>query len=395
MNQKEQYQQAAFALPSPSETPVQGETKHAPLERPSTQFRVSVSSNRQLPGDEWGEYRNECETRQRLGLPEVGPGEFRAMLRFMETGEVMPLDAPLGVGDVFRDAEADGTVFDRRRERLNNAIELLAKGIEGITTSEGYRAYLEAMGRFHTYSANNVALIQHQRPDATRVAGIKTWNGMGRFVTKGEKGITIIRPVTTTREDDTSGERIKALTGFTAATVFDVTQTHGQELPEKPTVRDLSRSDSEHTLLLKTRLLGFLDRSGVRVVRDHERDVRGYWSPGKREIGVRADLAGVTELKTLMHETAHFLAAHRGQTDRRDAETVAESTAFVVLRHYGIDTSEYSFPYVAGWAGEPTVLQRNLNEIQTIGNLLIQSIGDDCPPSEESGNGTDGGRDTR
>ena len=167
---------------------------------------------------------------------------------------------------------------------------------------------------------------------------------MGRFVTKGEREITIIRPVTTTRTDDATGERIKALTGFTAASVFDVTQTHGKELPEKPAVRDLSRSDSEHTLLLKTRLMGFLDRSSVRVVRDHEREQRGYWAPGRREIGIRADLAGVTELKTLTHETAHFLASHRGQTDRRDAETVAESTAFVVLHHYGIDTGEYSFP---------------------------------------------------
>jgi len=344
MNNENEYQQGTFALTPPTDTPVPAETNHAPIERPRAQFHASVSSNRQLPGDEWGEYRHEVETRARLGLSAVGPGEFGAMLRFMETGVVTAANDAAGVGDALRDAEADGTIFAARRERLNSAIELLAKGIEGITTSEGYRAYLEAMGRFHTYSANNVALIQHQRPDATRVAGIKTWNGMGRSVVKGERGITIIRPVTTTRADDATGEPTPVLTGFTTATVFDVTQTHGEPLPEKPSVRDLSRSDSEHTLLLKTRLMGFLDRSGVRVVRDHAHEQRGYWSPGKREIGVRADLAGVTELKTLAHETAHFLAAHRGQTARRDAETVAESTAFVVLHHYGIDTGDYSFP---------------------------------------------------
>lgn len=108
-------------------------------------------------------------------------------------------------------------------------------------------------------------------------------------------------------------------------------------------MRDLARTESEHTLFVKTRLLGFLDRSGVRVVRDHERSQRGYWHPGGREIGVRADLAGVAELKTLAHETAHCLADHRSGVERRDAETVAESTAFVVLNHYGIDTSGYSF----------------------------------------------------
>jgi len=384
MNQEEQYQQAAFALPLPSETPAAGESPRTNVERPTTQFHTAVPSNRQLPGDGWNEYRHELDTRARLGLPAIGPGEFRAMLRFMETGEVTPPDAPLGAGDVFRDAEADGTIFDRRRERLNGAIELLARGIEGIVTSDGYRAYLEAMGRFHTYSANNVALIRMQRPAATRVAGIKAWNGMGRFVTKGEKGITIIRPVTTTMPDDATGEPTRTLTGFTTATVFDISQTNGAPVPERPSVRDLSRSDTEHSLLLKTRLMGFLGRSGVRVVRDHENEQRGYWSPARREIGIRADLAGVTELKTLAHETAHFLASHRGQTDRRDAETVAESTAFVVLHHYGIDTGEYSFPYVAGWAADPAVLQRNLNEIQTIGNLLIQHIGDECPASDAS-----------
>lgn len=385
MNEEQQYQQAAFDLHPASETPTERPVA------PRTRFHTDVSSNRQLPGDGWNEYRHELDTRARLGLPEIGPGEFRAMLRFMETGEVTPLDGTLGAGDVFRDAEADGTIFDRRRERLNGAIELLARGIEGITTSDGYRAYLEAMGRFHTYSANNVALIRMQRPAATRVAGIKAWNGMGRFVTKGEKGITIIRPVTTTTRDDATGEPTRALTGFTTATVFDISQTNGAPVPDRPLVRDLSRSDSEHTLLLKTRLMGFLDRSGVRVVRDREHEQRGYWSPAGREIGIRADLAGVTELKTLAHETAHFLASHRGQTDRRDAETVAESTAFVVLHHYGIDTGDYSFPYVAGWAADPAVLQRNLTEIQTLSNVLIQQIGDDCPASDE-GAGEGGAR---
>ncbi len=313
MNQEEQYQQAAFSLPLPSETPAAGESPRTHIERPTTQFHTAVSSNRQLPGDGWNEYRHELDTRARLGLPAISPGEFRAMLRLMESGEVTPDDGTLGAGDVFRDAEADGTIFDRRRERLNGAIELLARGIEGIATSDGYRAYLEAMGRFHTYSANNVALIRMQRPESTRVAGIKAWNGMGRFVTKGEKGITIIRPVTTTIPDDATGEPTRALMGFTTATVFDISQTNGAPVPERPSVRDLSRSDTEHTLLIKTRLIGFLDRSGVRVVRDHENEQRGYWSPARRARSVSARCSAPCSAKTAKKHPMSRLASGSGR----------------------------------------------------------------------------------
>ena len=118
----------------------------------------------------------------------------------------------------------------------------------------------------------------------------------------------------------------------------------------------------EAALTVKVAVMKLLDSHGVRVVRESlPGERRGYWEPGKKTVGVSADLAGVGELKTLMHEAAHCLADHRpGAIDRADGETVAESVAFVVLQHYGVDTGEYTFPYVAGWAKDRVVLDRNL-----------------------------------
>ncbi len=138
------------------------------------------------------------------------------------------------------------------------------------------------------------------------------------------------------------------------------------------------------SLELKVALLRFIDERGVRIVRDHDGTQRGSWNPEKREIGVRADLTGVRELKTVAHETAHMLADHRREgIAMADAETVAESVAFVLLDHYGIDTSSYSVPYIAGWARDPAVVQRNLDTVRSLSHVMLTAFGDQCPPDED------------
>ncbi len=138
------------------------------------------------------------------------------------------------------------------------------------------------------------------------------------------------------------------------------------------------------SLELKVALLRFIDERGVRVVRDHDGTKRGYWHPDKREIGVRADLTGIRELKTVAHEAAHMLADHRRDgVEMADAETVAESVAFVLLDHYDIDTSAYSVPYIAGWARNPAVVQRNLDTVRTLSHVMLTAFGDQCPPPED------------
>ncbi len=383
--------------------------------------------NRRLPHDFWPEYHAEWRFREANGLPSVSPAEFRD-LRDRTDGVIEPrgtrwrVDAERPAYPEWEslpdaaeanaewdeievaalpDAPCDDrfdrngkTVFDARRERLDATIDVLAAKIEQVVRGDDYRAYLRMLAKFHSYSANNVALILAQCPDATKVmgygnkAGTTGWKSMGRFVRQGEKGITIIRPLhrTIRDEEDATAEPVKVLRGFTTATVFDVRQTEGKPLPHEPRPADLTPDETVRSLELKVALLRFIDDAGVRVVRDRENTQRGYWNPERREIGTRADLTGVRELKTLVHEAAHMLADHRREAvAMADAETVAESVAFVVLDHHGIDTSAYSVPYIATWARDPAVVQRNLDAVRTLSHVMLTAFGDHCPPSEDGG----------
>ncbi len=266
---------------------------------------------------------------------------------------------------------------------MQHVLQTLEQGIETILTSEGYRDYLAAMSRFHGYSFNNVALIMAQRPEATRVAGFQTWRSMDRFVKKGEKGIKIMVPYKAKidREDD---DPLYVIRGFGVGTVFDVSQTDGKPLPEPPMVKE-PQGEHEEAERIKTALTRHALESSITIVRDFHGEQRGYWHPTRREIGIRADLTGISEAKTTAHEVAHFLADHRGNVARDDAENVAESAAYVTLMHEGIDTSEYSFGYIAGWAKDMSVFRRNINEVQKISHQMIEIVGDDCPPSDDVG----------
>jgi len=440
MHTPEEYQQGAFELtpPTPASAPhhedVIGGADYRDgtslLGRPD-QFHTVVPSNRPVPGEGWAEYRLEAAFRTAHTLPPVSPAEFAQMT---DWGHDFP-DLPRNTGEEGEEAWdgvhgpsftvatgriADGpaeerprlrqetakptkvvtenTVFDARQERVARAMETLTRSVERITTSEGYREYLEALARFHHYSANNVLLIHAQQPDATRVASYRTWQSLGRQVQKGEKGITIIRPVTVKSEDEVTKELVEVVRGFTTGSVFDVTQTEGKALPEGPTPGLLPEDADEAALMIKVRVMQLLAAQGVRVVRETlPEGRRGYWEPGAKKVGLNTDLAGVGELKTLVHEAAHCLADHRpGAIDRADGETVAESAAFVVLQHYGVDTRDYSFPYVAGWAKERAVLDRNLGMIRAVSHTLIAAIGDDCLPDGtgegNEGNDGEGGR---
>lgn len=418
MNEHDQYQQGAFDL-TPAETHTPEPTPIRPVERPASQFHTLTPSSRRLgEGDFWPEYLHEVQTRERLGLPEVSPDEFEDM-RDWTDGYLAPADSALppvperppyvrqapetwtepdekreGDAEAWADAPRPErkTVFDARQAKLDATIDVLAHKVEQIVTGEEYRAYLKMVSRFHTYSANNIALILAQCPDATKVmgygnkAGTTGWKSLGRQVRKGEKGITIRRPMHTVIRDaeDETAEPIKVLRGFTPATVFDVSQTEGKPLPHEPRPADLTQDEVMASLELKVKLLRFLDAQQVTIVRDHQTTHRGSWNPEKREIGIRADLTGVQELKTTVHETAHMLADHRRDgVDMVDAETVAESVAFVVLDHEGIDTSAYSVPYIAGWARDPAVVQRNLDAVRMLSHTLLTALGDQCPSDED------------
>jgi antirestriction protein ArdC len=230
--------------------------------------------------------------------------------------------------------------------------ELLAalkEGISQLTTSDEWQRYLECQARFYNYSANNVMLILAQRHGATQIAGFNAWKKLGRFVRKGEKAIWIIAPMTYKVKDDDkrTDDEQSVIRGFKWVPVFDISATDGQELPS--VCQQLAGDDPEG---LFARLTTVADSIGFHV-EDAELDggVNGDCAHQLHRIRVEVTNSPAQRVKTLAHELAHAIL-HGEAHDRALAELEAESTAYVVCRSLGIDTSDYSFGYVATWAGD-------------------------------------------
>jgi len=246
-------------------------------------------------------------------------------------------------------------------EKTSAALTMIEEGLSNLGSSENWAAYLRTQSRFHRYSFNNTLLILMQAPEATKVAGYRTWLSLGRQVRKGEHGIKILAPAMyrtkNENESDEDGEpsETRQLRGFTTATVFDIAQTDGDEIPEP--VATLTGSGPEGAL---ESLLAVAAARGVAVeiapIPSHP-GAHGVFQPSANTITLRPDLSGAQMVKTLSHELAHA-DLHRdgvtGDVDRSLCELEAESVAFIVCQHLGVDSSEYSFGYLANWAGNDT-----------------------------------------
>ncbi len=288
-------------------------------------------------------------------------------------------------------------VFDARTEKQKQVFDILQNGVEDILTSEGYQAYLQTLSKFHQYSFANSLLIHVQNPDATRVAGYRKWQSLGRQVNKGEKALKIFVPFKKKVDDPDTGEEKYKVTGFGLGNVFDVSQTEGEPLPDHPPITE-STEESDVAREVNKRLSRWLIDQGVRMEsKEIHGHARGYWSPHDRKIVIRRnvdvdeetgeeDAAGdplnVQKTKTLVHEAGHFAAEHKGDLDRKDAEVIAESTAFVTMNHFNLDTSGYSFPYISTWGGDMNRIRTNLSEVQRISNILISAIEGTEPEDE-------------
>jgi len=295
----------------------------------------------------------------------------------------------------------------------------LKDGVQRIQSSDEFRNYLIAMSRFYNYSWNNQLLIMMQRPDATRVAGFNAWKDLGRWVKKGETGIAIFAPgfraadVIWVRHTDgerwriqrlgeewgiykeghligrhrtkreaerqlralgATGERVaEAAPRFIVVHVFDLSQTEGKPLPEFEV--PVLTGEGNEGLFVSLRAL--MKQRGVAVSfesRPHmDPGVKGqFTAPDK--IWVRPEEPPAQQLKTLLHEIAHYYSEGVFRIPRRDAETIAESAAYVVGSHYGFDTGTRSFPYVALWAQDEKVLSENLAAIQRVSNTVLEEM---------------------
>lgn len=278
-------------------------------------------------------------------------------------------------------AERQATTRTSGDERLAAVLALLDEGIAATLTSDGFASYLRTLARFPTYSARNVALIHRQRPDATRVAGYRAWQSLGRQVRRGERGLRILVPyrhaATAIGGEDVADSERTPIAGFGVATVFDLAQTDGEPLPA-PTAPQPLAGDSALARWLWVRFAAFLAGEGVTLTRRALSEGNGVYFPLTQLIIVRADLGDEQAAKTLGHECAHHVALTRAigqhEASRADAETIAEGAAFATLARCGIDTSNYSFPYVAAWAADRAVVTRNLAAIRETAATLIAAI---------------------
>ena len=245
-----------------------------------------------------------------------------------------------------------------QRDKPNPALERLHAGVTELLDSRVWRDALKFKTRFHTYSFNNALLIYLQWPDATLVAGYRRWQELGRQVRKGETSLAILAPIVCKVADEGSEEVERRVVGFRSARVFDVSQTDGEPLPElpRPTVLE---EDSEAIREVLARAEAFAAAKGFPVgYRELREGVFGSFSVTRRMITVRADLPPLQTLKTLIHELAHALlhAEPKPEEKRHLCELEAESCAFLVLHELGLDTSRYTFPYLASWTDHPDEL---------------------------------------
>lgn len=290
----------------------------------------------------------------------------------------------------------------RRQAELQSLTERIHQGVSSLTTGTEWRQYLTFAARFHTYSARNQMLIWLQNPNASFVAGYRRWQDLGRNVRKGERGIRVLSPVkrrqpiapdgtVIPREklDTYAKEDIRwevRMVGVTAASVFDVTQTDGDPIPQPPQPQLLA---GQAPAGLWDKLDAIAAQRGFTVTR---RDLaaegstaNGYTRFDTHQIVVRTGIDDAQAVKTLAHEIAHMLlhgpdseirelaAAHRGA-----AEVEAESVAYMVAARHGMDTGEYTFPYVAGWAsGNPDAVLDTAAAVQSAAQHILDRTLDD------------------
>ncbi|MCS5732422.1 ArdC-like ssDNA-binding domain-containing protein [Herbiconiux daphne] len=275
---------------------------------------------------------------------------------------------------------------EERRAQAEALHENIAAQVEALRGTAQWERFLQFAGAFHAYSLNNVLLILRQRPDATRVAGFRKWQQLGRQVRKGEHAIRIFGYSTkkTTEEDDNGDDVEKITRRFPILSVFDISQTDLIDGEADPTTITQQLTGLDDHGVIET-LTEYLAAEGWDVQRKPlAGQVNGYAQPDTRTVAVREGLAPEHAAKTLIHETAHIelrhvddledYAAHRGLN-----ETEAESVAYVIAGLLGFDTSAYSIGYIAGWAeGDTDIIRSTASRVLK----AVDQLADILAPAE-------------
>jgi antirestriction protein ArdC len=265
---------------------------------------------------------------------------------------------------------------ERNGSDKHELLARLGEAAESLATSEGWQRWLAVAARFRTYSWHNTMLIFVQRPDATRVAGYRTWQSLGRQVRRGERGIGILAPLVRRVVDSETGERRTRIVGFRVVHVFDLTQTEGEALPV-PTMPAVSLDDEG----LYDTLVTAARAQGITVADAPARTdgVRGWWDPITRTIALVEGHPVASRTRTLLHELAHSIDIPTPEAaagvDRATRELIAESVAFVVGSGLGLDLSDASAHYTVAWGGDRDRLSALGERVLSVAGELEVQLG--------------------
>lgn len=290
---------------------------------------------------------------------------------------------------------------NKNAQQVREITDKLEQGIKELFESEKFKEYLTTMSKFYNYSFNNTLLIAMQKPDATLIAGYTSWQrNFDRHVMKGEKGIKILAPAPYKAQEerekidpatqkpvlDSDGkpvtETVEVLRpAFKVVSVFDVSQTDGKELPDIA-VDELTGSVENYAAFFEA----LKQESPVPIsFEDIPGGAKGYFSHAENRIAIQEGMSEIQTVKTAIHEIAHAklhainpdeMVAPEERKDRHTKEVEAESVAYTVCQRYGIETSDYSFGYIAGWSSDKDTkeLKGSLETIRSTAAEMIESI---------------------
>lgn len=290
---------------------------------------------------------------------------------------------------------------EKARDDVKSLLSKLEDGLKAVFDSDNYKNYLNTMSKFHNYSINNTLLINQQKPDATLVAGFNSWaHNFERHVKKGEKGIKIIAPapyyIKKEKQviDPKTGEGVLNPDGtpkmaevevkipaFKVSYVYDVSQTYGKDLPTLGVSELTSDVDKAKDFINSLKKV-----SPVPVEFGKTKgDSKGFYSPDQGKIVVKEGMSEAQTIKTMVHEISHAKlhnpekAKENAKKTKGTIEMEAESVAYIVCQHFGIDTSDYSFGYIAGWSEGKGIdeLRDSMQSIRdTAGEMINRVEGD-------------------
>jgi antirestriction protein ArdC len=307
---------------------------------------------------------------------------------------------PASIGSVATRGQVEADSRERKARQAEHVAALqkqIAHEIEALVDAGAWQKMLAVASHFHDYSFGNQVLIAMQRPDATRVAGYRAWQKLGRQVRKGEQGIAILAPVTLspkTNEDQqrprspeesapTTGDaqaakpsedKPRIIQRFKVAHVFDISQTEGDPLPGVP-----ERLIGDADQAVWDDLARLVEVKGYQLIRT-DQGPDGYTSPTTHTVGVRADVDQAHAVMVLMHELAHIACGHAEEgfdyvAHRGTAEVEAQSVAFVVAAAKGLDTTAFTTDYVIGWAhGDMNLIRATAQKVTGVAHEVLEEL---------------------